>query len=496
MSESPKKTRSLWIDRLKSRTIFWYLLAGSFLIRFPFFFRDYIDRDESTFILMGQAWVDGYLPYTVLWDVKPPLTFLFYAVSIFLFGKSLFVIRLLGTLLVAFTSFFSYKICLGISTKRAAVFCGFACVFLQSMFGSIQGVMSEHILMCFFMAALYALSRNTNAAKLLAAGVLLGISLMVKINIAFSVLLVGCYLLWLFYKRHGIAGMSKNILLLSGPALVVVLLTVLPYYLSGQETLWWDSVILAPLAYTEGGRNTLPVLIGFTAAILFVLFWSLRTKHLDIKRPEIGILIATLLGILFSFIKGGRINSHYLIMLYPVLLILLCAATAPFFETLQKKAFRIVVFISLLLPMESYLEYIQVGRNYLTYKTPYNGEGYRVPEYILDKNINTENILFLGYHIGYWMLEVYPPVKTATHPSNICKSEMFPYYNPERNTAMEEIRYIMEEIRPATLVTRTGRLVFDKKLVEENAYINKRIESDYILETEVEKASIYIRKVQ
>ena len=496
MSEPLKKNRSPWIDSLKSRTFFWYLLAGSFLIRFPFFFRDYIDRDESTFILMGQAWVDGHLPYTMLWDVKPPLTFLFYAVSIFLFGKSLFVIRLLGTLLVALTSFFSYKICLGISTKRAAVFCGFACVFLQSMFGSIQGVMSEHILMCFFMAALYILSRKTNNLNLLAAGVLLGISLMVKINIAFSVLLVGCFLLWWFYKRFGMAGTFKNMLLLSGPAFLIVLLTVLPYYLSGQQSLWWDSVILAPLAYTEGGRNTLPVLTGFAAAILIVLFWALRTKHLDIKRPEVGILTAALLGILFSFIKGGRINSHYLIMLYPVLLILLCAAIAPFLESLQKKAFRIIVLISLLLPMESYLEYIQVSHNYLKYNTPYNGEGYRVPEYILEKNINTENILFLGYHIGYWMLDLYPPVKTATHPSNICKSEMFPYYNPERNTAMEEIRYIMEEIRPATLVTRTGRLVFDKKLVEENAYINKRIESDYILRAEVEKASIYIRKAQ
>ncbi|TNF72398.1 MAG: glycosyltransferase, partial [Bacteroidetes bacterium] len=52
----------------------WFLLLA-FWIRFPFFFRDYIDRDESTFILLAQSLVEGNLPYTELWDLKPPLLF-------------------------------------------------------------------------------------------------------------------------------------------------------------------------------------------------------------------------------------------------------------------------------------------------------------------------------------------------------------------------------------------------------------------------------------
>ncbi len=65
------------VNRLKGRSVFLVLFAISFQIRLPFFFRDYVDRDESTFILMGQSWVDGHLPYTQLWDLKPPLVFLF-----------------------------------------------------------------------------------------------------------------------------------------------------------------------------------------------------------------------------------------------------------------------------------------------------------------------------------------------------------------------------------------------------------------------------------
>ena len=71
--------------------------VAALLIRLPFFFRDCIDRDESTFILLGQSWVDGFLPYTQLWDLKPPLVFLFFAIIIQIFGKSYIAIRLFGT---------------------------------------------------------------------------------------------------------------------------------------------------------------------------------------------------------------------------------------------------------------------------------------------------------------------------------------------------------------------------------------------------------------
>src|SRR5437899_2303518 len=38
----------------------------------PFFFTG-IDGDESTFILTAQSVLDGHLPYTDFWDIKPPV---------------------------------------------------------------------------------------------------------------------------------------------------------------------------------------------------------------------------------------------------------------------------------------------------------------------------------------------------------------------------------------------------------------------------------------
>jgi hypothetical protein len=64
------------------------LLLTSILVRFPYYFIDVINWDESTFILMGQSILDGHLPYTELWDIKPPLAFAAFAFFIMVLGKS------------------------------------------------------------------------------------------------------------------------------------------------------------------------------------------------------------------------------------------------------------------------------------------------------------------------------------------------------------------------------------------------------------------------
>ncbi len=66
-----------------------YLLTLGLLIQLPTFLKVIQSTDESTFILMGQSILDGHLPYTELWDIKPPLAFFFFAAVITVFGKSI-----------------------------------------------------------------------------------------------------------------------------------------------------------------------------------------------------------------------------------------------------------------------------------------------------------------------------------------------------------------------------------------------------------------------
>ncbi|WP_411029064.1 ArnT family glycosyltransferase [Spongiimicrobium sp. 3-5] len=478
---------------LRSSTILTILFLVAFLLRFPFFFRDYIDRDESTFILMGQSWIDGHLPYTELWDLKPPIVFLFFAGIIYTFGKSFFAIRLVGTLIVAITAFFTYKVGEQVGSKKIGFWAGICCVMLLSMFGSLQGVMSEHICMVFFMPGLYLILKHGSWYWYLLAGILMGLSLMTKLNMAYPVLFLGLFIIYIWYMKRTLPKGILNFLLYGTGVLLVIALTIIPYYLNDQTSLWWKSVILAPIEYTGARRYSVLGLAPICILLIGAFLFAWKKKLLDFGNIDIQLLTATAIEVVFSFLKGGRVNGHYLIQLFPVLIVLvvLAVSRSAFFKRINYRPYIMIVL--LLLPMESYLEFGAIAKNKIQKGRFYNGEGIDVPLYIAENRIDTKNILFLEYHIGYWLLDKLPPTKAATHPSNIFRDELFPFYNNPRNTGMEELRFIMEVIKPKTVVVRKNKRVFDKKVEEGNAYIDSYLEQHYKLHATVGRAEVLQR---
>lgn len=486
------KFLSVSFKNLNNTWVFLSLFVLTLFIRLPFFFRDYIDRDESTFILLGQSWVDGQLPYMELWDLKPPLTYAFFAIIISFFGKSFLAIRFFGTLLVVITAFFTFKISLKITTKKTAFWASFSTVLLLSLFGSLQGVMSEHICMVFFMPALYLLISKKERYWFLISGILMGITVMVKLNMAYPILILGLFLCYELFQTRDTKRVW-NILLYGIGILTVILITIYPYYIIGEQMVWWKSVVLAPLEYTEARRLSI-----FRLAPTFLLvggffFLSWKKGWLDFKNSTILLLAIAIVGVLLSFLKGGRINGHYLIQLHPMLLILLAVVVQSLVKIYKPKLSRAWLFILLLIPAESYLEYGNIFQNKFKKGTFFNGEGFTVPEYINNNKLEKKNMLFLGYHIGYWNLESLPTTKAATHPSNICRDELFLFFDNPRKNSIEELRYIMEELRPKTIVVRQGRRVFDKKELEENEYIDVYLATHYVVHAVVEKAEILQR---
>lgn len=478
---------------LTDRVALGYFFLAAFLVRFPFFFRDYIDRDESTFILMGQSWVDGHLPYTELWDVKPPLTFAFFAALIYLFGKSFMAIRLAGTVLVAVTAWYTYKIGETMLPKPWAYGIGMVCVALQSLFGSIQGVMSEHICMAFFMMGLFLFLEHRRWSTMLAVGLLMGIVFMVKLNMAYAILFLGLFSLYRVRAANNRVKGGMGVLLFGLGIIFVVLLTLFPYYQEGLVSLWWKSNFEAPVDYANARRYPIWGLFPYFLAFIGFLGWSWHRKMLDFKKTQIQVLVLVTFGVLFSFVKAGRINSHYLIQLYPSLLLLLGLAMYHRKIIKKPKWWPVYTLLLVLVPAESYMEYANIIQHKSNHGTFYNGEGFSVPKYIQDNGLETDNILFLGYHIGYWVLDKKPPTKAATHPSNLVKEEMFSAYGNPRKTSEEELRYIMETLRPKTVVVRNKRSIFDKKEVEENAYMDAYLAQHYKVVATVEKAAILQR---
>lgn len=478
---------------LKNRGVFALLFLVTFFIRLPFFFRDYIDRDESTFILMGQSWVNGHLPYMELWDLKPPLNFLFFAGIIYTFGKSMIAIRFFGVLIVAVTAFFTYKITTLVSTQKVGYWVAIFCVFLQSLFGSMQGVMSEHISMVFFIPALYLILKHDKWYWILISGILMGITAMVKLNMAYPIALIGFYLVYYYAKSKSYKKVILNTILYGLGILTVISLTVLPYFFNGNLEIWWNSVIKAPLVYGNSKRSSLLSFAPIISLIVLFLLIAYKKKYLDFKNYKIQILIMVSVGVILSFIKGGRINGHYLIQLYPMLLILVAIFVSNI-TYLNRFIYKPIIAVFLLLiPFESYLEYSAIVKNKLKNDTFYNGEGFDVVTYLTENNIDYQNILFTEYHIGYWFLEVNPPTKAATHPSNLSRSELFPYSGNTRKTTMQEIQFILEVKQPQIIVIKKGKQFLVKKLISENKYVNNYLRQNYKPIKTIGNAVIYQR---
>jgi 4-amino-4-deoxy-L-arabinose transferase-like glycosyltransferase len=186
--------------------VFLALLAWSIWIRGPFFGRDYIDKDESTFVHMGTSWAEGHLPYTELWDLKPPMTFAYFAGVVGLFGQHLWLIRLIGAALVAAVGYSTYRLIRIHTREITAQVLGALTVALLSLFGSVQGVMSEHIALFFWTPGVWALIYSTlrstqyKTALIWCAGIMLSLSVATKLNMAYSVL--GLIVPWMISFRN------------------------------------------------------------------------------------------------------------------------------------------------------------------------------------------------------------------------------------------------------------------------------------------------------
>ena len=481
-------------DKIRDSTVFISLFLYAFLLRFPFVFRDYIDRDESTFIIVAQNWLDGDLPYTVLWDLKPPITFLFFAVIISIFGKSLIAIRIAGIITVSLIALFTYKIATEITSKKIAFWSAVITVLLISAFGSLQGVMSEHISMLFFMPGVYLILKYRNFPSWLLAGLFMGAAVMTKINLAYPVLFLGIYLLYGVLKRTNRPIRPFGVLGFAAGVVFVIGLTVLPYYLSDKVSVWWKAVILAPMEYAQVRRQSFGGFLPLIFILVLLLIYNYRTRVLALKNRSTQVLLVAIAGVLFALLRGGLINGHYLIQLHPLLTIPAAILLAYALRAVSWDYRPYVLLVMLILPVEAYKEYYDVAKHKVKYDTFQNGEGFTVTEYIEDNKLPTHNILFLEYHIGYWFLDILPPTKAATHPTNLVRDETFKFFDNPRRTTMEELRYIMEELEPEFVITRQRWHIFDKKRnVEENTYVREYLEAEYKIRQLIDKAEIHQR---
>ena len=455
-----------------------FLFVTTLFIRFPFFFRDYIDRDESTFILIGKSITDGHLPYDHMWDLKPPLLFYFFAFVQYIFPDSLVAIRFFGVVIIFISAAVLTQVAKKVGAKNSFAI-GLSYVLLSSLFGSIQGIMSEHVAVFFFLPGLLLFLRNKKALNLFLSGFLFGCALLCKLNYSYAVAALFVYYFISDYKSAGFATLIKNIAIISFGLILPTILIAIPYVLQDKLKLYIDSVFMATLEYGHTTKVTMLHKLGVTAWIILLgaIISLLALKFVDKeKKRQAGLFIALLAATIFTFFSSGTLNGHYLIQVFPFLSVLLFGFTLKQFNLSYFK-FAIIV---LLLCMESYVEYYRIFQQYSAHATFYHGKAFASVNELKRLGLADKKIFFTDHHIGYWLLHKYPLARSVTHPSSLTRPAFFKHFGNTRNS-LEELQNIMEEIKPEVIVSRKECLSFFKDDDPENLYFMSVMKKDFHL---------------
>ena len=433
----------------KSSTLWIVLAALTLVTRLPYFFVDVIDWDESTFILMGDSLLKGFLPYTHIWDNKPPAIFFLFA-GIISLGNDVLVVRIVGALLVFATAALVYVLAKRIHSHEAGVFGAIVYVLGMSATASGQANTSELISTLPVMIALWILvTRRDGFAWYALIGALLSIATLIRLNLAF-VVIAFAVLIPMYEREHGIARCIRAMFAYGVGGIAVLAAFMAPYAVSGSFPMFWYSVFEAPFLYAttqsgplanfiqhafnamgvRWGFNVPQFAVGVAAWVVGAIGALLAIKALwsDPDREARLARIATLVVVVatgLSIVVSGVAPMHYLIGLLPFMTLFAGVAYAYLAERrLALVAWGLIGLcgLAMLIPVAN--EYRGTLQRLAGGSELMHGASYDIAAYLQKPCASGCSLYLLEDHLAYTMLDVDPPRKIVTHPSNISKPSL------------------------------------------------------------------------
>lgn len=494
----------------------------SLLIRLPFFFEAVINWDESTFILMGQSLLDGHLPYTQLWDLKPPLLFVAYALFIFTLGKSIISIRLAGTLCVIVVAVLVYFCAKTLTHSTAAFLAATATTLGISVLSSGQAVMSEHVAIVPLTAALALLFlRPKPGIKVtFAIAILLTTAALMRLNLGYTTIAVGFYLVIQNLPRW--TRMVRQAISYSLGSFLVCFLTFSPYWLTGHQQLWWLSVIVAPFNYSDSqlgkwesfrrladglisisqNQSTLGVTLvlwlgGFLGILVACLPQTRRFTHRSSQASaRAGTLALITVSILISILETGAAYQHYLIQLVPCLglgmAFLWKRLSRPVLLNRVVLGLTIVFLLSSLTPIIK--EYRLVGDRRLAGDALTVGPAYDIAAYFREQEAEDEPIYMMSDHIVYWLIGSQPITPATTHPSNLSREYILDVIYGAETSPKSEITKVFAAEPKFVVKERFVSYLLSGEMQPVKTFIDQELANHYEQVAQIEGQLIYQRR--
>jgi len=237
-------------------TVFALILTSVCLLRLPVLSRSVLDWDESLYMLMANQWLAGHLPYTTIWDNKPPIIYAIFAVFKFLLRAPVLAMRAATITAVSCTAFGLWRLaplCLA-DTQPAAPARLAALAAAAFIVGSLSNdglsANTETFMECFSVFAILAAIAPSFCPRApwrrgLVAGLLFGLACMTKYVAVFEAPALACALLLIRAEPWSWRDTWAKCAGALAGALLTPALTVTLYALTGHLALWWQCAILA-----------------------------------------------------------------------------------------------------------------------------------------------------------------------------------------------------------------------------------------------------------
>jgi 4-amino-4-deoxy-L-arabinose transferase-like glycosyltransferase len=303
-----------------------------FIIRLNFIHIPF-ERDEGAYSYYGRLLLDGKTPYISFYETKPPGLFYTYALIQLLAGGNIEAIHVAGIVVNLLTIVLMFLVGSKLMDKPSGLIAA-ASFALLSLTKGISGfsVQAEHMVVFFAIAGFWLLLKafeNDKWFSFLAAGAVIAMSLMIKQNGLFYLLLGGVILIvkYLSQKPLAIKKLFINGSIYSAGALALIGAFIFVIFMQHAIADMWKWVYVIPKSYTsqvkfsqgmqyfKGNFGRLydanPVLLIISAFGFILAFFN------DLPLYKKLFIILFPLFALVSITPGFWFYNHYFILLTP-----------------------------------------------------------------------------------------------------------------------------------------------------------------------------------
>lgn len=404
------------IKRLEKSLDFWFLLFTTFfffLLRLPSIFEPYWYGDEGIYQVIGLALRHGRLLYAGIWDNKPPLLYVLYA----LFGSEQDLVRsaslITGIFAIIVFFFLAKKLfsqkhhakAIYVSTALFALLLG--APLLEGNVANAENFMVLPILgggLLTFLAVESNLQDKTKKLFFLS-GLLFSVGFLFKIVAVFDFAAFVTFLL--IMRTPKILKINKDLILgnvkyffpIILGFILPIALTFLYFLINGAVGLFLKATFFSNIGYVSYG-NTFFIpqgLLFLKLAILATLLYVVYRKKSSLPH-HLTFIIIWLIFSIFDAMFSQRPYTHYLLVLIPSFCLLIGALV---YESGQRARALLLVLLSLFIVAMNFnfgVKSLAYYKNYLDFLAGKKSvEQYRT---FFDKNTSTDYQLadFLQTH--------------------------------------------------------------------------------------------------